>query len=96
MGGQQADRLARRRQPGRLIGVRPTGVLLALPALLPALVLVLLPVRDGLTWRPGCPPGWQTRKEPLRHNAEERPGSADGAAETCQLTFRIGFTSPRR
>ena len=28
------------------IGVRPTGVLLALPALVPALVLVLLPVME--------------------------------------------------
>ena len=43
LGRQQTDRLTRRRQPGRFIGVRPTGVLLALPALVPALVLILFP-----------------------------------------------------
>ena len=55
------------------IGVRPTGALLALPALLPALVLVLLPVMERPMGRlDSSSPGWQTRKEPLRHNAEDR------------------------
>ena len=71
----------------RLVGVRPTGILLATPALLPALALIMLLVVDKLSYA-GALARLADRGEgtPLRHLRGPARAPPTGP-QSCQLTF---------